>query len=1050
MGRKNIIMMILLAIFLLFVFGCDRGSETVTLTISTMGEGVVKWENIDNEWVEIAGEQELSKGALVELQPVPALGWVFEEWQGAEFAENNGVYSFEIDEDVKITAVFAEASTVKYTLIMEKTEGEGTVVPEVGKHEYEEGRVVELLATPAPDWYFLEWIGDVADPLAAETTVVMDGDKNVRAVFGYTVSGYVLLIADTPLADVEIEFDSGLASVQTDASGYWEKDNLQGVVEVSPIHDEYSFGPSIQVVQGPARHVNFVAIEDLEVIMYPTVRVFTESEAKNIVAIDPDGTIVFEETTPFVQSLQVGNTLIAGIDGALPEGLMVKITEISTDGKQISTRDATLDNVIQEGIIEVFQSIPFEELVEHLEFAPGIEVIEIDAVRYSMEIEVSFPHGVTARGLLALGSSLDIDMEMGWLLGFDHFRCVIETDIDLDLSVSAQFSGSLNQEVIIGTFTAPGILWISTVPPVFLTLQFDFLVGLEGSVAVELETGAQWSRSYDVGFSYTRDALPEWETINIQQGSGWVLQEPDLRGEAALMSYAGVRLSGLSYGVAGLWVGAYAFCEAEAMMGLNPWRWQYDLGVGLEGALGARLNLLGITDLNWEPGRLRLLHYPAAYGVSGRITDDQGNGIEGVSIGFCSGRKPVETDSNGYWQAHLLSGTVIVQPRKTGYSFSPVERVISSSASDVDFAMQPLIYDIAGLVIDSDNQGVEGVEISFSQGYSSVYTAGDGSWSKSGLQDEITVRPAKSNYSFSPGSLRVDNFRNDVNFTAFSLSCPVAGVRTSHWVEGVEFWMRLAPDASFPRGACDTLTGKIDTPYWIAETQVTHELWHVLRTWALDNGYTHLEWYTSYPRWPQSVFWGHAVAWCNALSEYLGFDPAYRCWFTGEIIRRGNLGINDIVRWDQNASGFRLPTGEFGEWELAARYIGPLLPATEPLHSEAIFMDNLYWTPGNYASGATGPAYNPTDHGATGEVAWYSENSGNEMQDVAQKKHNALGLFDMSGNLPDWFFEGPTGLTGNRFHAGGFYFSPALDLMIGYQQDSPPYDRMGIRLLRSF
>ncbi len=57
-------------------------------------------------------------------------------------------------------------------------------------------------------------------------------------------------------------------------------------------------------------------------------------------------------------------------------------------------------------------------------------------------------------------------------------------------------------------------------------------------------------------------------------------------------------------------------------------------------------------------------------------------------------------------------------------------------------------------------------------------------------------------------------------------------------------YMRLAPAATFPTGIEGIPEGEhlpgtatVDTPFWIAETQVTYGLWYTVRQWALDKGY---------------------------------------------------------------------------------------------------------------------------------------------------------------------------------------------------------------------
>ena len=69
-----------------------------------------------------------------------------------------------------------------YTLLL-SVEGEGTITPPEGSQRYEHGTVVELKAAPAEGWEFKEWVGATAEAGSEETTVQMDSDQSVKAVF---------------------------------------------------------------------------------------------------------------------------------------------------------------------------------------------------------------------------------------------------------------------------------------------------------------------------------------------------------------------------------------------------------------------------------------------------------------------------------------------------------------------------------------------------------------------------------------------------------------------------------------------------------------------------------------------------------------------------------------------------------------------------------------------------------------------------------------------------------------------------------------------------
>jgi len=76
-----------------------------------------------------------------------------------------------------------EASVINtYTLTMSSDPpAGGTTEPAAGDHDYEEGTVVAIEATPDVGYEFDNWTGDVDDPNSASTSVTMDEDQIVTA-----------------------------------------------------------------------------------------------------------------------------------------------------------------------------------------------------------------------------------------------------------------------------------------------------------------------------------------------------------------------------------------------------------------------------------------------------------------------------------------------------------------------------------------------------------------------------------------------------------------------------------------------------------------------------------------------------------------------------------------------------------------------------------------------------------------------------------------------------------------------------------------------------
>jgi hypothetical protein len=105
----------------------------------------------------------------------------------------------------------------------------------------------------------------------------------------------------------------------------------------------------------------------------------------------------------------------------------------------------------------------------------------------------------------------------------------------------------------------------------------------------------------------------------------------------------------------------------------------------------------------------------------------------------------------------------------------------------------------------------------------------------------------------------------------------------------------------------------------------------------------------------EMIGWGKAALYCNMRSEAEGLTPCY----------------NEYGECDFEANGYRLPTE--AEWEYACR------------------------------AGSDGTFSFGSDPRELDDYAWYGANSAKQTHPAGSKKPNAWGLFDMHGNVAEWF-----------------------------------------------
>lgn len=184
----------------------------------------------------VDGDGSYLEGSSATIIANPSNGYKFVNWtEGGTQISTQKSYTFTVTKNRNLVAHFVQAS---YTLTINIADnGQGTTDPAVGTYSYPAGTTVPLEAIESTvGWHFNHWDGDLSGT-TNPTTITMDSDKTVTAVFMQGPT-YVLTMAvqpsgagtTVPAIGQNTYSEGTVVNVSATASAGYQFDHWQGAL----------------------------------------------------------------------------------------------------------------------------------------------------------------------------------------------------------------------------------------------------------------------------------------------------------------------------------------------------------------------------------------------------------------------------------------------------------------------------------------------------------------------------------------------------------------------------------------------------------------------------------------------------------------------------------------------------------------------------------------------------------------------------------------------------------------------------------------------------
>ncbi|MBN1647062.1 MAG: hypothetical protein JW874_03420 [Spirochaetales bacterium] len=386
-----------------------------------------------------------------------------------------------------------------------------------------------------------------------------------------------------------------------------------------------------------------------ESIILPDTTIILDQETLNHLSapMDNNGTLLFSGETDILENLSYGDIIVSGTHNYCPNGMLRKVTNktIDQDTVEIQTESASLEEAIQTGSINMNTVLESAELDDStgtngMSLVSRCNNIRSRGININL-VDMEIIPGVTVNGEISFDIDLNFSLDIN-NFSLEALTFTIDTEYDSNLQFQSNISSTIDELIEVGRITfAPIDIQIGSFPVVFLPI-LSLNVGVDGEIALNIETGVQQTASLQTGVVYADG----WETQKDFTTS-FEFENPVVDSSCRIKGYLGPQMNILLYGVVGPYVNLNGYVELEASQTEGDTAW--GLYAGMELGLGVKIEVCSKTIADFSLSNLINYRKQLARGLGAENTNWQLEtvaDIEGFFEQFNSCDLALDTQNN--------------------------------------------------------------------------------------------------------------------------------------------------------------------------------------------------------------------------------------------------------------------------------------------------------------------------------------------------------------------------------------------------------------------